>query len=458
MESWIQRYAPKRISELHGRQELVSKIQGVFEKQPCATILIAGKAGVGKTALATLILSEALSYSIVRYDSITHKNDRLLDHLTNVNRHNIIRLLKDQGAIPTHPTALLIDNLDTISLSSEKCIIDSIITTNVKQMLFPLVLVVDTSNPKVIDDIKGVTHVFDVEALPREAMASVLHTISEKQPMHLAPGVAESVMNFCQGDIRFMVTLLQDLCMCFPEEHITPAMFEAFTTTNTKSKVVSRHLFESFQMLLLSKGDIPGTLEIYNNDKVLLPLLLQENLYKDMHNRGFDCQQKMHAAKHVSGYISEGDIIETHIYTEQNWYLQDMHCFTSCTIPINFLDSQTPYSDKRDINYAMTFSSELNKTSLKNINRKNIGIIHRSSKIPVSDLHSVSSLFNELIRKEKYDTVRQLATTYSDDPLKFVETVIKINKCTTASPLSSKAKKIIGSAPKPTFESAERKS
>eukprot|EP00952_Eustigmatos_sp_NYUAD-ZCMA_P009141 37830-Eustigmatos_ZCMA.PRE.1 len=102
------------------------------------------------------------------------------------------------------------------------------------------------------------------------------------------------------------------------------------------------------------------------------------------------------------------------------------------------------YENEDDPLYDINFSTELNKTSLKNINRKNISILCNTSRVPSHDVHRVSSLMNELIKAEKYDLARSIAESYSDDPVRFVETIIKVNKCNpSVTSLGTKAKKLL---------------
>lgn len=447
MESWSQKYCPQDAEGLRGREKALTQLIQTFTQNPCSTVLISGPGGVGKTTLATVVLRNIMGYKLEKYDSITHKNDRLLEKLINVNHNNLLERLKNHKPDSAVRTALLIDNLDTISLSSEKSIIDTIITTNIKSKLFPLVLTVNDNSTKVVEEIKGITTTVRLESLTEAEMKSIIADVQRMESMQFgSPDIADNMIKFAKGDLRLIFNLLQDISLCFPSREITLELYESFIQNNTRAKNLDLHLFDSFRMLIQSRGNIPKTLSIYNNDKVLLPLILQENFYKDLRARILTPSQQTLAAKVVSEFISQGDIIETYIYTDQNWHLQELHCFTSCTFPVHFLNHLAPYKNSvENPDYQVNFSTELNKTSLKNINRKNISLLCTSSKIPPQDVQRVSSLMNELVRAEKLDTVRQIAEQYSEEPLRFVETIIKINKCNpSVAFLGSKAKKFIG--------------
>ena len=105
---------------------------------------------------------------------------------------------------------------------------------------------------------------------------------------------------------------------------------------------------------------------LYETEKVLLPLMIHENYYKSIINNYDNISTIISRIKEISDSISIGDNIETSIYTDQNWYLQNIHAFYTCVNTSFNINSQKNKNKKININ----FSSDLNKTSLKNINRK----------------------------------------------------------------------------------------
>ena len=76
------------------------------------------------------------------------------------------------------------------------------------------------------------------------------------------------------------------------------------------------------------------------------------------------------ALKNVTDSISKGDVIETNIYTDQNWFLHEIHGFYKCARTSYHINKHKPTFKKSSIPYYdMKFSSDLNQTSLKNINK-----------------------------------------------------------------------------------------
>ena len=80
-------------------------------------------------------------------------------------------------------------------------------------------------------------------------------------------------------------------------------------------------------------------------------------------------EEKVKKIGFLQKFFSFGDNVETSIYTDQNWYLQEIHGFFTCVKPSK-LCNEFNYNILGNL---INFSSDLNKTSLKNINKKNRG-------------------------------------------------------------------------------------
>jgi hypothetical protein len=206
------------------------------------------------------------------------------------------------------------------------------------------------------------------------------------------------------------------------------------------------NLFESYKDMLVFSNNFSKLLSIYNNEKVLLPLIIHENCYKDINNKKITNGEKLDLIKEISDYISRGDVIETDIYSYQNWHLQDYHCFISCIRPIQLLNYSKPYTSTDEIKYTINFSSELNKTSLKNINRKNFTtLLSNLPEFDITDLLEIGRILNYYFATENYEKIKEFVSTFPDtDVIKMIEILIKIDKCNPNTyVMSTKIKKLI---------------
>ena len=141
--------------------------------------------------------------------------------------------------------------------------------------------------------------------------------------------------------------------------------------------------------------------------------------------------------------ISKGDVIETNIYTDQNWFLHDIHGFYTCARTSYHINKHKPKYKKSSIPYyEMKFSSDLNQTSLKNINKKQITNLQKVfPNKSFNDIINLNKVIYHLVKNEKIPELYRIMRDY-DSNVKTVETIIKIDKTMPKIVLSQKNKKI----------------
>ena len=142
----------------------------------------------------------------------------------------------------------------------------------------------------------------------------------------------------------------------------------------------------------------------------------------------------------ISDSISRGDNIETSIYTDQNWYLQNIHGFYSCLNTSYWINKTN--NKKLDIK-DIKFSSDLNKTSLKNINRKNINnLLNFIQKKSIEEILIANRIANNLINSKDENIFIKIIRSYKKDLIsKDIELFLKIDKTTKFLELTPKEKK-----------------
>ena len=198
---------------------------------------------------------------------------------------------------------------------------------------------------------------------------------------------------------------------------------------------------------------------MYESEKVLLPLMIHENyLKKILYKSHNNISTIINNLVDISDSISLGDNIETSIYTDQNWYLQNIHGYYTCINTSYWINKNNYYNIKSD---EIKFSSDLNKTSLKNINRKNINnllkIINNKS---IEEILILNKICNFIINKEtlandkknknkstcdkNYFNLIKILNSYNKKiTIKDIELCLKIDKTSEFNVLSTKDKKRI---------------
>ena len=99
----------------------------------------------------------------------------------------------------------------------------------------------------------------------------------------------------------------------------------------TREKNIDIGLFDSTLRIINKYNDYDDMYKLYESEKVLLPLMIHENYQKKvLNNKKTNWEDSLFQMVKISDSISRGDNIETSIYTDQNWYLQNIHGFYTC--------------------------------------------------------------------------------------------------------------------------------
>lgn len=410
------------------------------------TILIQGDSGIGKTSIITSILQcNNINYKF--YDSISYKNDKIINEMLNINYNDMLH--KFNSLIVKKKYALIIDNIDNISLMNEKQIISNLIEYNAKHKKFIIICIcnVAENSNKYFTEIKKMSDNIHFHRLSSEEIHKLLIYSIEQNSIKIKNSKCiKLLLLFIGSDLRKLNSVVNDLRIAYGKNEITiTKLNHYFETTNEKQCNVNS--FNAIKEIIFNYSDHKKIVDIYNSNKVLIPLIFHENYYKDIFNRNLNNTQICTLIKQISNYISYGDIIETNIYTDQNWHLQNMHSFVSCMCSSFCLNKFNQYTSKNDISYEITFSSELNKTSLKNINRKNISNISLINNNNIYDFLLMGTFINEMLNEDKHEQLKYHLSSYKTDEktwTKPFETLLKIDKTNPVNnTMTTKLKKMV---------------
>jgi hypothetical protein len=245
------------------------------------------------------------------------------------------------------------------------------------------------------------------------------------------------IIKFCQSDIRRLLFVLQDLYYTYSKKPITCEMFKEYQHMSQK-KDIDVGLYYAAKNLLDNYHNINDCLQLYETEKVLLPLTIYENYYRKIFKQNLNPAQILSIMSNVTNSSSIGDVIETNIYSDQNWFLQNIHGFYTCadtSYTMNNIQNQNKITLTKDntpqpkIDYELVFSADLNKTSSKNINKKK-NILPLQSKFKnknIDDILYINKILFELDRNKMTSTIKNLKDTYNLDT-KSIQIALKIDK------------------------------
>lgn len=433
---WINKYEPSNINEIINNKSNIKIINdwlNNFENESKSNLVILGYHGVGKKKIIKLILEKNDYYykSINFYDD---KSKNLFDDIINSYTGNTFdKILKKKKF------ALLINDIEKITLKNEKKRIKELIKLN--KNLFPIIFISNMQHNKLLSDILEYSIEIKINQPSSNDLLIILNNIIEKDNLNIFENkVKDKIIKFCQNDIRRLLSILYDIKNSFSEKEIKLEDIKLYIS-NSYKKCKDINLFDASKKLIDKYTNINQSLQLYKVDKVLVPLTIHENFIKNLFKKKSD---NLNSIKNVTASISKGDVIETNIYTDQNWFLHDIHGFYTC-VKTSYNINKNKLKSKKNVNYDMKFSSDLNQTSLKNINKKQITNLQKFFKNKSQkDIIHLNRIIYHLIKDNEIKKVHDIVKNYNNN-IKFIENIIKIDKTNPKILISHKTKKLFNS-------------
>jgi replication factor C subunit 1 len=387
-------------------------------------LLITGSHGSGKSTIINIILKDG------KYDIV---NLNMLDHKIKVDIDLISKLASRSDS--NKKLVLLIDELESVITLNDKNAVFEIIKDNNFNRWMPIIIITNNQHNKQLNETKKYSNEVKIYSPFQSEIIKWINNICKNEKILLEYDLIPKFIEYCQNDMRKMLIQLDELKVNYPNLKINISILENFMDI-MKKKDQDFDLYKSTEEMLIDYKDIDACLELYDTEKVLMPLMIHENYYK------FIKKDEYHM---VLDNLSKGDILENYIYGEQNWDLLEIHGLISCVIPSYYINKysngkKTVFTQKM-VNGKMTkvtdlvFAADLNRTSVKKMNKKNINktnesIVKNSSKNIRNKSIDEFIYMGEIMNSEKLQTIK------NNDDLEgsLKTTAIKIKKNKIISP------------------------
>lgn len=444
--SWATKYEPKTSTEIICNKNLSQTIKNNINKSN-TNIIISGNSGVGKTTTIKLILNELninFDNDILRLIKDKEKLQDIIDVITNTN-----------SIFETKRLAIIINDIKTITSKEEKKILTSLCKYNKTNKIITIIFIIDAQHNKYMNELKKFATEYKFKSPTHEEMKVIADKIISSEKIRFeSQAVKNTIIKYAQEDIARLINILYELYITKNNTPITADDYHLFVSQSTK-KTVEPSLFEAAKSLFNNYRSIDYCLDLYANDKVLLPLMLYSNYMKVIFNRlpnkAGDLQvlkKQLNVARTIGDFYSTGDVIETNIYTDQSWANQIVYGFYTLVICSYTLNRQLPKVVK---DYNIYFSQDLNKNSLRNINKKKtIAPLQEIFKDKtLDDLMYINKIIQHLVNtnqsnlaleyclnervfsvlnKQKQKRKNQTSLSHEDAAKKCLELILKINK------------------------------
>jgi DNA polymerase III delta prime subunit len=378
-------------------------------------LLVSGMHGCGKSTIISLILKE-YNYDIINLNT--------LDLKTKIDVELMSKFEMNYKLEDNKKPILLIDELESVITLNDKNGVFNIIKENNFKRWMPIIIITNNQHNKQLTEAKKFSNEVKIYSPYQSEIVRWVSLICNNENINMGIQVINKFVEYCQNDMRKLLIQLDELKINYGSKTITIELLNSFMDI-MKEKDLDFDLYKATNKILTDYRGIDSCLELYETEKVLMPLMIFENYHKFI---------KKEASSRILNNLSIGDILENYIYGEQNWDLLELHGMISCCIPSHLI---TKYSNGIK-NAKLEFAIDLNRTSVKKMNKKNI--IKTNNSLNKNNYKNIrnKSIDEFIYMGEIMNKINEESKISSDQ--NYIN-IIKINKL-KSNPKSSSKKKI----------------
>lgn len=400
-----------------------------------ACAVVTGDHGCGKTAIVKAVLnSHGYKIRTVNFAKLSASNissfthsllecDGVYTFIDEQNNHTgATQKVTDKGQRVPEKIAIMIDEVESISSTAEKQLINMLLSINNDNWMVPVIFISNNKHRKLITTLTKECFHVPIYQPEVDDMFNMLVRIGESEKMHMVDAsIADSIIEHAGFDYRKMISTLQMLHKVYGEESIDRKMLDAYLRF-TDQRDVDRSIYENTIKLFTEFKNIETTLRIFEGDKVNMPLMVHQNHFLALSDYVYTDFAKLSAAEDITSSLATGDLIENYIYSDQSWTLQEVQGHHSCVYPSFQLTSVVDLPKlKRDSKYPFgrpafrtQFPKDLNRTSTRKINGKNIkaaGEFFNDMSVP--DYVRANQLIRDLLNDGRVEECKELIDRYN---------------------------------------------
>lgn len=409
-------------------EDLVSSKQKPNKKYSSAMVI--GNHGIGKSCIVNAIVNEKkYNVEIVNMCNLaTNKNinekvNKLIKGVNIFDSFDMKNMNKKK--------IIIIDEIETISTQIEKKFIEYLLKMNEENWYLPIIFISSLKHSKLTTILKKSTFTIWLKPPTTNELAKLAIKILKSEKLKInkvnPENTLNAILNYSQNDYRRLIFILYDLYKTFNNKQLTVSDVEEYCEYS-KKKDTDIEIYKCTIELMLNYQNMQECSRLYSGEKVIIPLMIHQNYPKIMAESKISVSKTIKLASEIAESISTGDMIENYIYSEQNWDMQDVHCYYTCINPSFKLTSLKIQTSSEYMKYQIEFPKDLNRTSIKNINRRNVMKANAYlSNMDINDFMNANALTKMLIEDKKIEDCSKLYKSYGAKSDTIIS-VLKIDK------------------------------
>lgn len=374
-------------------------------------LLIIGPHGSGKSSIISIILNE-YNYDVINLNMLDQKVKIDTDLIAKFSMQNVGK-----------KQILLIDELESVITLNDKNGVFNIIKDNNFKRWMPIIIITNNQHNKQLNETKKYSNEVKIYPPYESDIINMVRNICTKEKINMNIERIRKFVEYCQNDMRKILIQLDELKINYGSDIISAEKLENFMSI-MKEKDLDFDLFKATNKILTNYKDIDTCLELYEMEKVLMPLMIHENYHKFIKDSEYS---------KIMENLSLGDILENYIYGEQNWDLLELHGIVSCCVPSYLINLYS--NGKKNCN--LVFAADLNRTSVKKMNTKNIKKTNNSL-----NKNCYKNIRNKSIDEFIYmgEIMNKINENKKSSNQNYINNIIKINKLKSKTETKKKSK------------------
>jgi len=390
----------------------------------CSCMIILGDHGVGKTCNVLAILND------MKYDTQV-VNLSKIGLTKNVNEY-VKKIMKGTNIYNRilgnveRKSAIVIDEIEAITSPAEKQFIVAVLKLNEKNWHCPVIFISNNKHNKIISTLKqNSKNIYFNQPIDESLWYTVMEVCTKENMCLENEQVVKKIMEHSQRDFRRLLFVLQDLKTLYKTDITLDIMAEYCALSKKKDTDID--IFKATASMMVNYQGIDECIRLYEGEKVIIPLMMHQN-YIDYITPYAKKDSSFELVTNIAKSIAKGDVIENYIYSDQNWDMQEVHGFFTCVAPSFKLSDQKYGVVEERVRRIVKFPHDLNRTSIKKINKKNVVNSNNCLKnFEIGDFICANKLIKQMIAD---DRIGECAGLFKDYGAKVenIESILKIEK------------------------------
>lgn len=350
----------------------IKETEETTEQKP---LLLTGSSGIGKTHIAKNLL-EKNGYHIHYFNALDFSNKAYVqDSLKKILYCRNISFMTSSFK----RSSIIIDEIEGINSYSKKhllSVINTVKENKVKKI--PIICIGSGSYFKNLNELIKLCTCINFSKPTKVQLSKKAKEIIEKNELNISKKSLDYIITISQNDFRRLTHILYFLSF----ENISSNLdenIESLCNIVLQKNIKKSELYDFTKNLLSERTSFEDSLYFFNQEKVLLPLMIHQNYINYLNFRKtINSKNWVPLLKEISDIISYSDIIGNYIYNHHYWDLCDYYAYLSCYYPSYII---TKYKMKSKKNLPdIEFTSILSRNSIERVRKNQYDLLLRNIK------------------------------------------------------------------------------